>query len=209
MPSLWPFTTRPYQWHPALYHISVWHKRLGRAASWALDSRSYASTLDPTPLPHRVFKHTMHWLVLHSPLIVEERHHHGFDPFPDDGRILPFGSGATVFWNYRDYVFRNETNSTFQLRLWLTDKQLEGELRCDQPIDKRYRVFEKRHRFVKRESRLYRENELWREIITKGNPRTVLGTEFLHSNCAEVRYAPGPEVVIDDEDERPGISTRE
>lgn len=39
----------------------------------------------------------IHWLVLHSPLTVTERHHHSFDPFPDEGRVLPFGSGATVF----------------------------------------------------------------------------------------------------------------
>ena len=44
----------------------------------------------------------IHWLVIHSPLTVEERYHHSFDPFPDDGRVLPFGSGATVFYNYRD-----------------------------------------------------------------------------------------------------------
>lgn len=45
----------------------------------------------------------IHWLVIHSPLTVTERYHHSFDPFPDDGRVLPFGSGATVFYNYRDY----------------------------------------------------------------------------------------------------------
>jgi vancomycin resistance protein VanW len=39
----------------------------------------------------------IHWLVIHSPLTVVERYHHSFDPFPDDGRVLPFGSGATVF----------------------------------------------------------------------------------------------------------------
>jgi len=50
----------------------------------------------------------LHWLVLHSPLTVVERHHHSFDPFPDDGRVLPFGSGATVFFNYRDFRFRND-----------------------------------------------------------------------------------------------------
>lgn len=271
--------SRPYQWHPALYLASVWQKRLSRSISWAFDGRSYASRLEPEPLPHRAFKHTsklirrvdddlmwlqhnkvrnlalaiphlhgltvrpgevasfcrrvgpplrvrgfvegmelsrgvarpgvggglcqianlLHWLVLHSPLTVEERHHHGFDPFPDDGRVLPFGSGATVFWNYRDYVFRNETDATFQLRLWLTDKQLEGELRSDRPLDVRYRVYEEGHRFVRRGGKLYRENTLWREVIAKGNPPTVLRRELLHENCAEVRYAPGPDVTIEDE----------
>ncbi|MFJ8513275.1 VanW family protein [Lysinibacillus xylanilyticus] len=35
----------------------------------------------------------LYWMALHTPLIVTERHHHSFDPFPDSGRTLPFGSG--------------------------------------------------------------------------------------------------------------------
>jgi vancomycin resistance protein VanW len=48
----------------------------------------------------------INWLVIHSPLTVMERHHHSYDPFPDEGRVLPFGSGATVFYNYRDFQFK-------------------------------------------------------------------------------------------------------
>lgn len=51
----------------------------------------------------------MHWLALHSPLTINERHHHSFDPFPDDGRVLPFASGATVFYNYLDFQLTNNT----------------------------------------------------------------------------------------------------
>ncbi|USI86478.1 VanW family protein [Acinetobacter johnsonii] len=39
----------------------------------------------------------IHWLVLHSPLQVVQRSQHSFDPFPDHGRVLPFGSGAAIF----------------------------------------------------------------------------------------------------------------
>ena len=73
----------------------------------------------------------LHWLALHSPLTVSERHHHSFDPFPDDGRVLPYASGATVFYNYRDFQLTNHTTWTFQINLWLTDKLLEGEIRVD------------------------------------------------------------------------------
>lgn len=92
----------------------------------------------------------IHWLVLHSPLTVIERYHHSFDPFPDDGRVLPFGSGATVFYNYRDYQFTNNTPYTFQINLWLTDKCLDGELRIDTELNYAYHVFEKEHRFLKK-----------------------------------------------------------
>lgn len=70
----------------------------------------------------------IHWLVLHSPLKVVQRAQHSFDPFPDEGRVLPFGSGAAIFYNYIDYQFTNTTDNTFQLHIWLTEKTIEGEL---------------------------------------------------------------------------------
>jgi vancomycin resistance protein VanW len=138
----------------------------------------------------------IHWLVLHSPLTVVERHHHSFDPFPDDGRVLPFGSGATVFWNYRDFRFRNDTQQPVQLRLWLTDKLVEGELRTTEAIPFSYSVLEREHRFVRRGDRLFRANELWREVRHKTNSAPLLKTEKLFSNFAEVKYQPAPGTPI-------------
>lgn len=141
----------------------------------------------------------IHWLVLHSPLTVVERHHHSFDPFPDDGRVLPFGSGATVFFNYRDFRFRNDTAQPVQLRLWLTDKLVEGELRTTVALEHSYTVLEREHRFVRRGDTLFRSNELWREVRTKTNDARVVKTERLFSNFAEVKYAPPPGTPIHDE----------
>lgn len=138
----------------------------------------------------------LHWLVLHSPLTVVERHHHSFDPFPDQGRVLPFGSGATVFFNYRDFRFRNDTAAPIQLRVWLTDKLLEGELRTTSSLPVSYGIVERAHRFVRQNGRLYRSNELWRETRLKSHGAPLLKTERLFSNFAEVRYAPGPGVVV-------------
>lgn len=137
----------------------------------------------------------LHWLVLHSPLRVVERHHHSFDPFPDQGRVLPFGSGATVFFNYRDFRFRNDTDQPIQLRLWLTDKLLEGELRAPRPLEVSYRVIEKEHRFVRQGSRFFRANQLWRETRRKTHGAPLLMTEKLYSNFAEVKYQPAPELL--------------
>ena len=77
-----------------------------------------------------------------------ERPHHSFDPFPDEGRVLPFGSGATLFYNYIDLQFRNTPSRTFQLHVWLTDTHLCGEIRSDIPCEYRYHVFEKNHAFL-------------------------------------------------------------
>ena len=51
----------------------------------------------------------LHWMVLHSPLTVVERSEHSFDPFPDNGRVLPWGVGCSIAYNYVDLVVRNDT----------------------------------------------------------------------------------------------------
>jgi vancomycin resistance protein VanW len=132
----------------------------------------------------------IHWLVMHSPLTVTERHHHSFDPFPDDGRVLPFGSGATVFYNYLDYQFTNNTKHTFQINLWFTDKCLEGELRINEELNYSYHVIEKDHRFLKKNGQFYRKNEIWRNKILKFQSGKIVDTELLTKNFARVTYTP-------------------
>jgi len=132
----------------------------------------------------------IHWLVIHSPLTVTERHHHSFDPFPDDGRVLPFGSGATVFYNYLDYQFTNHTEHTFQINLWFTDKCLEGELRINNELDYAYHIIEKDHQFLKIDGAFYRKNEIWRDKILKFKGGAVVETELITRNFARVTYIP-------------------
>lgn len=132
----------------------------------------------------------IHWLVIHSPLTVTERYHHSFDPFPDDGRVLPFGSGATVFYNYRDYQFTNNTPYTFQLNLWLAEKCLEGELRISEELDYVYHITEKEHAFLEINGEFYRRNEIWREKRLKFQSGKVMETELVTKNFARVTYKP-------------------
>lgn len=132
----------------------------------------------------------IHWLVIHSPLTVTERYHHSFDPFPDDGRVLPFGSGATVFYNYRDYQFTNNTEHTFQINLWFSEKCLEGELLVDKELDYAYHVMEKEHQFLKIEDHFYRKNEIWRDKYLKFQSGKVIESELITKNFARVTYTP-------------------
>lgn len=132
----------------------------------------------------------IHWLVIHSPLTVTERHHHSFDPFPDDGRVLPFGSGATVFYNYLDYQFTNNTEHTFQINLWFSDKCLEGELRINNELDYAYHVVEKEHQFLQIDGHYFRKNEIWRDKILKFEGGKVVARELVMKNFARVTYTP-------------------
>jgi len=132
----------------------------------------------------------IHWLCLHSPLTVSERHHHSYDPFPDQGRVVPFGSGASVFYNYIDYQFINETEYAFQLLFWFDDKCLNGDLRINIELPYKYHVFEKNHEFIKVEELFYRRNELWREKYYKKGSGEAIETELLQKNNALAKYVP-------------------
>ncbi|MEO5859072.1 MAG: VanW family protein [Pyrinomonadaceae bacterium] len=129
----------------------------------------------------------LYWMALHTPLEVVERHHHSFDPFPDENRTLPFGSGAGVFFNYIDLRFFNPTDMTFQIRLWLTDEHLKGSIRSDVETPFSYHVLEKNHRFLQREGKNFRENEIWREVIDRRTGNRV-GEELVVRNFSEVKY---------------------
>lgn len=85
------------------------------------------------------------WLFAHSPLSVIERHRHGYDVFPDVDRKVPFGAGATLSYNHIDLQVRNDTDMDFQLRLWLDDEFLHGELWSSSPMTSHYRVEERDH----------------------------------------------------------------
>lgn len=85
------------------------------------------------------------WIFAHSPLVIKERYRHGFDVFPDVNRKVPFGAGATLSYNHIDLQVKNETDTVFQLRLWLDKTHLHGELICTQPMDATYSIEERNH----------------------------------------------------------------
>ncbi len=127
------------------------------------------------------------WMAMHSPLDVVERHHHSFDAFPDERRVLPFGSGASVFYNYIDLRFVNRTDATFQLHTWLTDEHLKGAILCDEDLPLAYHLEERNHRFSQADGTYYRSNEIWRKTVDKRTGNTV-NEERLIQNHAEVKY---------------------
>ncbi|WP_224372987.1 VanW family protein [Hyalangium versicolor] len=134
----------------------------------------------------------IHWLALHSPLTVTERSNHSFDPFPDQNRSIPFGSGAAIFYNYVDLRLRNDTATTLQFRFWLTDRELWGELRSNAELEHTYTVFERHHRFEQRGGDWYRHNELWRRVMLRRGGALVR-EEFIKENHARVLYTPPAE----------------
>ena len=129
----------------------------------------------------------IHWMGLHSPLELLERHHHSFDAFPDAGRVLPFGSGASLFFNYVDLRFRNPTHEPLQLMVWLNETHLCGEIRACSPPQVRYRVIEKDHHFEEQQGQHYRCNSIWQQRLDRHNER-VIEERLLYRNRSLVMY---------------------
>ena len=149
----------------------------------------------------------LHWMFLHSPLTVIERSEHSFDPFPDKNRVLPWGVGCSIVWNYVDLVVRNDTDITFALHTWLDDKHLRGELRADRPVEHSYKVEARGEEFLRLRhqgvDRVWRRNEIWRSVVDRRTGVTV-GEELVKRNCAVVKYPPPEHLVVDlDQDGRP------
>ncbi|MCR4312328.1 MAG: VanW family protein, partial [Candidatus Uhrbacteria bacterium] len=137
----------------------------------------------------------LYWMALHTELKVVERHHHSFDIFPDSGRTVPFGTGAAVFYNYVDLQFHNPTSSVIQIRVWVTDEHLQGEVRSDNEPTFSYSIVERGHRFVKEDDIVYRENEIIRQHIDRKTGNIVV-EESLYKNHSQVLYPVAPEVIV-------------
>ncbi|WKK78866.2 VanW family protein [Marivirga arenosa] len=130
------------------------------------------------------------WMIMHSPLEVTERYRHGFDVFPDVNRKIPFGAGATLAYNYIDFQFKNTTDITFQLELYLTKEYLNGNLRADKPLQYNYELIEADH-LIKHQSwgGYTRHNRLVKKVIDKENNELVEEDVKIENN-AIMMYEP-------------------
>lgn len=128
----------------------------------------------------------LHWIFLHAPFEITERYHHSLDVFPDSGRTLPFGGGATILYNFIDLKAKNISDQPLQIKLWLTADHLKGQILSPQPLAQKFHVFERNHYFIKRGDHYFRYNEIYRETKVKGNVQKI---ELVATNFAPVLYS--------------------
>ncbi|MCX6799633.1 MAG: VanW family protein [Candidatus Falkowbacteria bacterium] len=134
----------------------------------------------------------IYWLFLHAPVKTIERHHHSMDVFPDSGRVLPFGSGATILYNFIDLKVKNISAHPLQLKIWLTDTHLKGQIVSPYSIPEKIHVFEKNHFFVKRGKQYFRYNEIYKEIKIAGK---TVKSEKITTNFAPILYEVSKEYI--------------
>lgn len=129
----------------------------------------------------------LYWLFLHTPVQIIERKHHSRDAFPDSERSIPFGTGATIFYNLIDLKIKNTTPYPIQIKLWLSGNQLKGQILSSYPLKEKYHIKEKEHHFIQTSNGVYRYNEIYRETLIDGK---MIKEEKLMTNCASVMYTP-------------------
>lgn len=127
----------------------------------------------------------LYWIFLHTPFETVERYHHSVDVFPDSGRTLPFGSGATILYNFIDLKVKNTSKYPLQLKIWLTNNHLKGQILSPRPIPEKFHAFEKNHFFIRRGQKYFRYNEIYKKTRFNGNVEKI---ENITTNFAPVLY---------------------
>lgn len=136
----------------------------------------------------------LYWMALHLDLEILERHRHETDLFPDDERKVPFGMGATVFYNYRDLRFRNNLSQPLLFKTEVAPPILRGAVFSDQKLPFSIQLKETKHRFFRDPQGL-----IWRENVvvqqkTFCNGKPWQEKEIAH-NLGQVKYAVPAELV--------------
>ena len=137
----------------------------------------------------------IHWMVLHSELTITEHHHHdGLDLFPDFGRQIPFGTGTSISYNDIDYRVKNNTPNTYQLRLWVDDEYLHGELRAMASQPHSFHIHAENEFFSRENGIIYRNGQVWRDTIDcqTGN---CIDSQLIRTNHAKVMYDLDPDLI--------------
>ncbi len=117
-----------------------------------------------------------------------ERKHHSKDVFPDNGRTVPFASGATVFFNLIDLKVKNIYPFPIKLNLRTTDTQLRGSISAPQQLGYVIKIEEADSAFIRSKiDKVYRCNTLNR-VYYKKHTNEQIKQNPLWTNIAQVMY---------------------
>lgn len=136
----------------------------------------------------------IYWLAVNLDLEIIERHRHELDLFPDDERIVPFGMGASVFYNYHDLRFRNRLSQPLLLRISVCEPLLMGAFYSDREKGFEVQIAETLHRFFRRgDGQVWRENRVTCSVLSRSG-QVVKMQEIAH-NLGRVCYEVPNDVI--------------
>ncbi len=130
---------------------------------------------------------TIHLLVLDSPLEVTEFHTHSDALAPDGEKRVPMSAGTSVYYNYIDFRFRNNTDQDIQLCIWCKDGQLYGELRSEKPFPYKFSISEEGHHFQREGDKYYRVSKIYKNTFNKASGE-LIDKQLIWDNHSEVMF---------------------
>ena len=174
------------------HEIFSYHWAIGRPSRW----RGFRPGLElQNDRPSRgvgggccQVSNTLYLIALRGGMRIVERHRHGLDLFPDHQRTVPFGCGATVFYNYADLRFENPLPQPVMLQFRIEEKALVGELWTAEDPGWSVEVYEVGHRFFRQGDVQMRENHIRRRFLLPDGS-VLLDQEVAH-NRGRVIYDP-------------------
>lgn len=125
------------------------------------------------------------YCAIYAGLEVVERHRHGLDLFRDHNRDVPFGSGATVLYNFKDLILFNPHDYPVQIQAGVEEPHLTVSMHAPQSPPVRYRMEERNHRIFNENGLEYRENEIWQ---IGHQEEDILSERLVFSNKAQLMY---------------------
>ena len=130
-------------------------------------------------------------MFLHSPLTVVERSEHSFDPFPDKGRVLPWGVGCSIVYNYVDLVVRNDIGAHLPARASGSATATSTASCCaDEPPDLSYKVEARGEQFLRHDGQVFRRNEIWRRVIDRAHRRSRWASSWSRATARSSSTSP-------------------
>ena len=131
----------------------------------------------------------LHLLIVHSPMEITDFHAHSDALDPEKGERKPFANGTSVQYNNQDYRFKNNTEQVMQLRTWVDNEILFGELRSESQFPFTFQIIEENHHFKKEGDHYYRNSMIYREKLDR-KTEEILGKELILKNHSMVMYDP-------------------
>lgn len=129
----------------------------------------------------------LYWLFLHTPMTVTERHGHGIESFPTTTEDLPQGTDATISEGWLDLKVRNDSPSTWQIRITFDDDYMYGSIFCEHPVEEEFEIYNGAITYYRRDGKNWQKAEVRRR--RRNLCRNVITDDrMLYENVCQIGY---------------------
>ncbi|MGL4819961.1 MAG: glycopeptide resistance accessory protein VanW [Bacilli bacterium] len=127
------------------------------------------------------------FLLLHSPLQIEERSTHNVKRFPDPTPETLKGVDATVNEGWIDLKVSNPTDETFQIRIEFDEEHIYAKLLSSHSQTVRYTITTENVIYYEKDNHILERVSVYRQTVDRQTNQTQ-SKEKLYDNCCIIGY---------------------